>query len=171
MDVEEVIRSRRTVKAFAETPVPRETLEELFDLARWAPNHRLTEPWRFRVLGPDTTAGLVRAAGAAGDKLLRAPTLIVATCIPSQLPLHAQEDLEATACAVYALLLGAHNRGLVAYWRTPGVLRTPQGRESVGISDDEIVIGLLNLGYPKEDGELPEPPPRSPLSSFAMFLG
>lgn len=171
MDVEEAIRSRRTVKSFASTPVPREEIVDLLELARWAPNHRLTQPWRFRVLGPESTAALVRAAGAAGDKLLRAPTLIVATCSPSHLPLHAQEDLEATACAVYAVLLAAHSRGLVAYWRTPGVFRTPQGREAVSIADEEIVVGLLNLGYPSDGGEIPEPPPRSPLESIAMFLG
>ena len=51
MDVFEAIRGRRTVKAFAPEPVPRERLDELFELARWAPNHKLTQPWRFRVLG------------------------------------------------------------------------------------------------------------------------
>ena len=51
MDVEDAIRTRRTHKAYGSEPVDRETLERLFDLARWAPNHHLTNPWRFRVLG------------------------------------------------------------------------------------------------------------------------
>ena len=42
MDLETAIRTRRTHKAFRPQPVPRETLEELFELARWAPNHHLT---------------------------------------------------------------------------------------------------------------------------------
>ena len=49
--IDELIRTRRTHKAFGPDPVPRETLLELFELARWAPNHHLTDPWRFRVLG------------------------------------------------------------------------------------------------------------------------
>jgi len=65
MDLEAAIRGRRTHKAYGAEPVDRATLDELFELARWAPNHNLTNPWRFRVLGP---VGLVRAAAA--DRLL-----------------------------------------------------------------------------------------------------
>jgi len=54
----ELIRSRRTHKSFAAEPLARETLDELLDLARWAPNHHRTNPWRFRVLGPETLARL-----------------------------------------------------------------------------------------------------------------
>ena len=52
MELEEAIRTRRTHKVFGPEPVDRDTLLELFDLARWAPNHHLTNPWRFRVVGP-----------------------------------------------------------------------------------------------------------------------
>ena len=66
MDVETAIRTRRTHKAYGPEPVARETLDELLDLARWAPNHHLTNPWRFRVLGPRALERLKRAAGAGG---------------------------------------------------------------------------------------------------------
>jgi nitroreductase len=46
VDVEEAIRTRRTHKVYGPEPVPRDTLDELFELARWAPNHNLTNPWR-----------------------------------------------------------------------------------------------------------------------------
>ena len=52
MELEQAIRTRRTHKAYAPEPLSRETLDELFELARWAPNHKLTNPWRFRVVGP-----------------------------------------------------------------------------------------------------------------------
>src|SRR3954453_6566126 len=52
MEVSEAIRTRRTHKAFKPEPVDRAVLDELFELARWAPNHNLTNPWRFRVVGP-----------------------------------------------------------------------------------------------------------------------
>ena len=57
MDVETAIRTRRTHKAYRPEPVARETLDELLELARWAPNHHLTNPWRFRVLGPRRSSG------------------------------------------------------------------------------------------------------------------
>ena len=58
MSFAELAAARRTHKAFGTEPVPRETLLELFDLARLAPNHHLTQPWRFRVLGPESLARL-----------------------------------------------------------------------------------------------------------------
>jgi Nitroreductase family len=51
VELDELIRTRRTQKAYEPGPVDRELLDELFELARWAPNHHLTNPWRFRVLG------------------------------------------------------------------------------------------------------------------------
>src|SRR4051794_26122740 len=81
--VADAIRTRRTHKAFGPDPVPAGVLRELFELARWAPNHHLTDPWRFRVLGPAARERLKAAAEAAkpgsGGKLDRAPTLIVAS--------------------------------------------------------------------------------------------
>ncbi len=62
--IEELIRTRRTHKAYGPDPVPRETLLELFELARWAPNHHVTNPWRFRVVGPQALDTLKAAAEA-----------------------------------------------------------------------------------------------------------
>ena len=63
MELDELIRTRRTQKAYEPGPVDRETLDELFELARWAPNHHLTNPWRFRVLGLAALEALKAAAG------------------------------------------------------------------------------------------------------------
>src|SRR5213592_3844360 len=113
MEVEDAIRSRRTHKAYTSEPVDRATLEELFELARWAPNHNLTNPWRFRVLGPHALERLKEAAGPeSAAKLARAPTLVVCSCALSGDPVQDEEDLHATACAAYIVLLGAHARGL-----------------------------------------------------------
>jgi nitroreductase len=98
MEVEEAIRTRRTHKAYAPAPVGRQVLEELLDLARWAPNHNLTNPWRFRVVGPGALERLKEAAGPeAAAKLDRAPTLVVCSCALSGDPLQDEEDLHAAA--------------------------------------------------------------------------
>ena len=168
MQVDDAIRTRRTHKAYGAEPVPRETLDELFELARWAPNHNLTNPWRFRVLGPGALARLKEAAGAeAAAKLDRAPTLVAASQVRSGDPVQDEEDLCAAATASYIVLLGAHARGLAGYWRTPAVLRTPEGRAALGIGDDERVIGLLHLGPPRQEREAPR---RLEPADFVTFL-
>ena len=157
MELEDAIRTRRTHKAYGAQPLPRELLEELLELARWAPNHNLTNPWRFRVLGPESLAALKQAAGPeAAAKLDRAPTLVVASQVRADDPVQDEEDLCAVAAAISYVLLAAHSRGLAGYWRTPEVLRTPEGRAAVGVAADERVLGLIHLGPPRQDKEAPE---------------
>jgi nitroreductase len=169
MDIDEAIRTRRTHKAYKPGAVSREVLDQLFELARWAPNHHLTNPWRFRVLGPDALERLKEAAGPeAASKLERAPTLVVCSARLSGDPIQDEEDLHATACAAYIVLLGAHARGLAGYWRTPDVLRTDAGRNAVGLSDDERFVSLIHLGQPVQERAAPE---REPATSVVEYLG
>ena len=169
MDFDTLVRTRRTHKAYDPAPVDPETLDALFDLARWAPNHHLTNPWRFRVLGPAALAALKAAAGPEhAGKLDRAPTLVAVSATQSgEDPVADEEDVVATACAALLVLLGAHERGLGGYWRTPGVLRTPEGRAACAIEPGEKVLGLLHLGQAK--GDKPAPP-RAPLDAIRTFL-
>jgi nitroreductase len=170
MDVEEAIRSRRTHKVYAAEPLPREELDALLELACWAPNHNLTNPWRFRVVGPKALAALKEAAGEeSAKKLDRAPTLVVASQVRDEAdPIQDEEDLCASAAAIYIVLLAAHARGLAGYWRTPSVLREPAGRAAVGVPDDERVLGLIHLGRPRQDKA---PPERAPSADYVTYLG
>jgi nitroreductase len=168
VDVEQAIRSRRTHKAYGAEPVGRQTLDELLELARWAPNHNLTNPWRFRVLGPQALARLKEAAGEEGAaKLDRAPTLIAVSVRQSGDAVQDEEDLCAGSVAAYIVLLAAHARGLAGYWRTPGVLRTAEGRAAVGIGEDERFVALLHLGPPRQERE---PPGRLPAGEYVTYL-
>ena len=168
MEIDELIRTRRTQKAYEPGPVDRALLDELFELARWAPNHHLTNPWRFRVLGPDALEALKAAAGPeAAAKRDRAPTLVAASVVQTGDEVADDEDFAAAACASFIVLLGAHARGLDGYWRSPEVLRTPAGRAACGIPDGERVLGLLHLGRGKGSKPAPE---RAPLQDFRSYL-
>ena len=168
MEVEEAIRTRRTHKAFGSEPVPAEVLRELLDLARWAPNHHVTNPWRFRVLGPTALAGLKEAVGpASAAKLDRAPTLIAVSAKQTADPVQDREDVLATGVAAYIVLLAAHARGLAGYWRTVAALDEPDGRAAVGIPDDEVPVGLLHLGAPRQEQRVPE---RAGIGEVVTFL-
>ncbi len=169
--IDELIRTRRTHKAFGPDPVPHDVLLELFELARWAPNHHVTDPWRFRVIGAAAREALKAAAEdykpGSGPKLDRAPTVFVASAMQSGDAEQDHEDVLATAVAAYIVLLGAHARGLAGYWRTIPVLATPAGRNATQLPADELPIGLLHLGDPRQEQRVPE---RAPVEEIAIFL-
>lgn len=168
MRLGELAAARRTHKAFGAEPVAHETLVELLELARLAPNHHLTQPWRFRVFGPDALARLKEAAGPAeAAKLDRAPTLVVVSAALTGDLVQDEEDVCATAAATMLVLLGATERGLASYWRTPSVLRTARGRDALGIARGERVLGLLHLGPPERE---PAARDREPVESYVEFL-
>lgn len=171
MDVEKAIRTRRTHKAFAAEPLSRDVLDELFELASWAPNHHLTNPWRFHVLGERTRERLMALADSvqqgSAAKLARAPTLVAVTARMSGEPVQDREDLLATAVAAYLVLLGAHARGLAGYWRTVGLLDDPRGRDILGLGADESPVGLVYLGRPVQEQRVPE---RAPVANVVSYL-
>ena len=171
MDLEQAVRTRRTHKAYRQEPVDRRTLDDLFELARFAPNHHLTNPWRFRVIGPATLARLKELAEAqkpgSGRKLDRAPTLIVVSARQTGDPAQDREDLLAGGVAAYIVLLVAHGRGLAGYWRTLSLLDEPAGRDAVGLDGDEAAIGLLHLGRAVHDQD---PPARAAVAEIATYL-
>jgi nitroreductase len=160
VDVEAAIRARRTHKQYGSTPVDEVTVRELIDLARSVPNHKLTNPWRFRLLGPETRSRIEELAGEKeAMKLRRAPTLVLVTAALSGDPSTDEEDLHATACAVYAVLLGATNRGLASYWRTPSCFADDAIRQALRLEPNERVVALIHLGPP-----MSEPPPKERLA-------
>jgi nitroreductase len=171
MQLEQAIRTRRTHKAYGPEAVEPAVLDELFELARWAPNHHVTNPWRFRVLGEHTRERLMELAEAvqpgSAVKLRRAPTLVAAGSTLSGEAEQDREDLLATAVAAYIVLLAAHARGLAGYWRSVPLLDDPRGREILGLPAQETPVGLLYLGSPVQEQRVPE---RAPLEQFVSYL-
>jgi nitroreductase len=160
--------ARRTHKAFGPEPLPREALLELLAVARLAPTHHLNQPWRFRVLGPETLDELKRAAGEKeAQKLDRAPTLVAASVVLTGDLVMDEEDVCAAAAAIMLVLLAATERDVATYWRTPAVLRTRPGREAVGIPAGERFLGLLHFGSAARE---PAPREREPVETYVEFL-
>lgn len=168
VEVEAAIRARRTHKQYGAEPVAEGVLRSLLDLARFAPNHHVTQPWRFRVLGPSVRAALDDVVPAKEvAKLRRAPTLVLVTAVLTGDPHRDDEDLHAVACAVYAVLLGATARGLASYWRTPDCLSEPPVRSVLGLGEAERVVSLIHLGP-----AVSQPPEkdRAPLDDLVSWL-
>ncbi len=120
------------------------------------------------MLGPAALARLKAVSGPAeAAKLDRAPTLVAGSVVLTGAQAQDEEDVCAAAAAIYAILLGAHARGLAGYWRTPAWLRLPAGREALWIPAGERVLSLIHLGVP-----LTEPPVRErrPIAAYATYL-
>jgi nitroreductase len=188
MDAIAAIERRTSVRRFRPDPVPRATIERLLDAAVRAPNHKLTEPWRFAVLVGSAKARLADLQAAhrakrfddpaspeartAVDKKRRetldTPAVIVVLCAVSSDELTREEDYGAAMMATQNLLIAAESLGLGTYLRTGGIMRDPGLTELVGLQPGFRVVGLVSLGYP--DGET-EPRRRRPAAEVTSWIG
>lgn len=166
MDLENAIRARRTTKNFTGEPVDPAVVRELLELAQFAPNHKLTAPWRFRLVGPLATQTLVEIAPAdKKSKVVLAQTRVLVSCLRSEDPVRLQEDLFATGAAVQNVLLAATARGLDSFWQSPTIADLPAARTALGLPDDEQLIAMIHLGHRSMDRAMPPRPPLSDVYS------
>lgn len=179
MDLAELVRKRRSVQVYAEQPVPPELVAELIDAAVWAPNHHLTQPWRFVLLHgegrrriAEARRAFAEAEAGPGDAERRrergerayavtmaVPAFLVVVMAEDPRPLVRDDDLIATSCVVQNLLLLAEERGLGVAVKSYAATFHPLFREGVGLRPGERVVVTLQLGYP---ARLPAPQPRIP---------
>lgn len=176
----ELVRGRRSVDAYQPELPPRQLLLEAIELARWAPNHHLTEPWQFYLCGAETRAAIIelnseivaaaRGEQAAAQKRERwsaIPGFLVVSCAISEDPLRAREDYAACACAVQNLMLSLWSHGIGSKWTTGAVTRDPRFYDLTWIDpEQETVVGLIWYGYP---AQLPDST-RRPVQSIMVDL-
>lgn len=166
MDLHEAIHTRRSVKQFTDRPIRREEIERLLAAAAQAPNHRMTQPWRFYVLGPEArhAYGAVlgarkakniedpEAARAVADKVAAAEAALPAEIVVSMAldanPEIREEDYAATMMGVQNLLLAARAMGLGTHLKTGAVMDDPRARAAVGVPEGERIVALVQLGEP-----------------------
>jgi len=162
--VAEVIRNRRTINAFKPQLPPRELILQAIDLARWAPNHYLTEPWNFYLLSDNTKKRIVDlnarlVAEAKGEKAAQMkrerwsgiPGWMVVTCDRSEDRQRAKEDYAACCCAIHSFSLYLWSEGVGVKWTTGDVIRDPRFYEYIWAdASAEEAVGLVWYGYPDE---------------------
>lgn len=162
-DFAAVLRGRRSIDLFAPDPVPADTLRAAIEVARWAPNHRLTEPWRFYLIGPATLRSIIdlaveleiakkgeRAGPIRRARLEAVPGMFVLTNPRSDDALIERENYAACCCAAQNLVLYLWLRGIGAKWTTGAITRQPRFFELLGIDPaKESVVGLFWYGVPR----------------------
>jgi nitroreductase len=162
-DLEEVIRGRRTINLYLQTPVPGQLVREAVEAATWAPNHHVTEPWRFYRLGRDTVERCLdlcydivaakkgaEAAAFKREQWSEKPGWLVVSCRRSGDELRQREDYAACAAAIQNFMLYLWKAGVGSKWTTGDITRDERFFDILGIDpDDEFVVGLVWYGYPK----------------------
>lgn len=159
----EVLRGRRTIELFLQTEVPRSLVIEAIEAATWAPNHHVTEPWHFYLLGDETKERCldlcreivtVKNGEKAGDFKRQSwsekPGWLVVTCQRSEDELLQKEDYAACCAAVQNLTLYLWKAGIGSKWTTGDITHDPRFFDIVGIDESQaFVVGLIWYGYPK----------------------
>ena len=185
MHVSEAIQARRSIKRFTDRPISRDEIETLLAAAALAPNHRLTQPWRFYVLGPEARKAYGRALGERKARKLEdldaaramrdtvaaehraLPAMIAVAVIHNENPEIREEDYAAAMMAVENLALTAVELGLGTHIKTGGVMSDPAARNAAGVRDDERIVAVVNVGVPSE---VPPPKRREPATAFTSWV-
>ncbi len=175
--ISKLIAHRRSINPAlmdSEKVISPELWKTLFEAANWAPNHGLTEPWRFLVYSGESRGSIATALQSAYksetataefrpekfEKMGKNPFLAnsVVALVMKRDPKRKVpeiEEIEAVACAVQNLHLVASAAGLGVFWSSPAVTYGPSFAESLEIDAEDKCLGLLYVGWPKEGLEWP----------------
>lgn len=159
----EVLRGRRTINLYLHTAVPEELVHEALEAATWAPNHHVTEPWRFILPGEKTVGKILdlceeMVTAAKGAELAahkrkswsEKPGWLVVTCQRSDDELREKEDYAACCAAAQNFMLYLWKAGVGSKWTTGPITRDPRFYDIIGVDpDDAFVVGMFWFGYPK----------------------
>ena len=189
MELLEAIHTRRTIKDFRPDPVPAAVLERALAAGLWAQNHKLTQPWRWTLLGPQTHRRLAetfaqsqadtlpadapaaereRVRVAAAAKILQKPCLVAVSQQRSASPVQQREDYGAIACAIQNVQLAAWAEGVGMQWSSGKIITLPEIYEVLSVNPArEEMVGILFFGYP---AAVPSAPARRPLAEVSRRL-
>jgi len=185
MHITDAIHNRRSIKQFTDRPISRDEIDAVLSAAVLAPNHRLTLPWRFYVLGPDARhayglavgdrkarklpdperAAALRETVAAEHRAL--PAMIAVAVVTNENPEVREEDYAAAMMAIENLALAAVALGLGTHIKTGAVMETPAARAAVGVPDDQRIVATISLGEP---AELPAAKARKPATEYTTWV-
>jgi len=185
MNLLDSINARRSIKTFTDRRISRDEIEQLLNAACQAPNHRMTEPWRFYVLGPKARYAYGQALGHRKAKRIDDPDagkavvvkvaethetlpvmVAVAITVDENPEIH-EEDFAAVYMGIQNLSLVAHSMGLGTHIKTGAIMDDPAARAAVGLPEGERIVAIVNIGEP--DG-VPEGQARRPAAEVTTWV-
>ena len=181
-----ILSERRTVFQFRPDPISESLVSKWLASAVWAPNHHMTEPWRFYVVGGQAKERLAQLNGALqaekhadkphverirtkGEQEFLDPPVVIVVTQPGaeeRDPVGRDEDYAACCLAAYNLMLAAWSDGVGSGWSTGRLSRAAEARDILGLESGERIVAVLRLGHP-----LRVPPmQRQPWSDHTRWL-
>lgn len=180
MDITELIKTRRSIKTFKTLPIDHTIVTELLNTAIWAPNHKMTQPWRFIILKDSSKKKYAQLkkkmaydemseaeesvrqkhADITYQKIHDIPLILIAVIEQNEDPEIAQEDYAACACVIDNFMLLAWDQGIGTAWKT--FKGKEDIKEFLNIQQNEKVVGVIYTGYPES---IPDTKPRASLEN------
>ncbi|MEC1681856.1 nitroreductase [Bacillus mojavensis] len=173
----DIIRSRRSIRKFKQDSVPPAVILDMLETAKYAPNHRVTEPWRFIYVSSETgKASLIKTFASFSKK--SKPDMTeeklqnfkkTLSCVPGFLLVVFQEDenerardddFAATSSLIQNLQLLAWEKGIGMVWKSGKILYDKDVHQAFGLQDNERFAAIIQTGYPDE---MPEVKKRTPI--------
>ncbi|MFE8694750.1 nitroreductase [Cytobacillus sp. FJAT-53684] len=162
--VEENIINRRTIKSFKKESISPELIIELLNVAKWAPNHKLTEPWKFQLYvgegkekfinafirsQPQVDGGISERVKKKAQYFRDIPVHLVVIMPEDPRQRRWDEDYGAVSTLIQNFQLAAWEREIGMIWRTNDWIYDPIFREEIGVAPGEKVVATLMIGYPE----------------------
>ncbi len=185
--ITEIIRKRRSIfpKTYNNQPINKAIIEEILENANYAPTHKLTEPWRFRVLQGEALQGMSDFMGNwykekfTGDqfsevkykKMMTKPlqsACVIAICMQrdpeERIP--EWEEVASVACAVQNMWLTCTAHQIGSYWSSPKAI-LPEVGDWLQLKEGERCLGFFYMGY----HNLPDlPAKRNPIEDKVIWM-
>jgi nitroreductase len=170
MSVLDIIKARRTIGAMQDKDVSENAINLMLEAGTWAPNHKKTEPWKFRVFTGDSRVRLgdemerimkqktahlseeeaLKKTTKAKKGPLRAPVIIAVAVSPSgKVP--EIEEISAVAASIQNMLLVAEEQGLATIWRTGEIVYQTELNDFLSLEEDDKLLGLIYVGHPNKE--------------------
>ncbi|MED3387201.1 nitroreductase [Bacillus subtilis] len=172
----DIIRSRRSIRKFKQEPVPAAVILDMLETAKYAPNHRVTEPWRFIYVSSETgKANLINTFAAFSKKskpdmteeklqnfkntLGRVPGFLLVVFQEDENERARDDDFAATSSLIQNLQLLAWEKGIGMVWKSGKILYDKEVHQAFGLQDNERFAAIIQTGYPDEAPKVKERTP------------
>lgn len=187
-NLNELIHQRRAYfhKMYTDQPIDKSVIDQVIENANWAPTHKRTEPWRFKIfhslssrqrfaafIAQDYTSNTpaemyseLKMKDAAEKPVIAGCTIAIIMQRDPKLSLPEWEEIAAVACAVQNMWLTCTALGIGCYWASPGFINRIDS--FLELEAGQKCLGLFYMGHLKSEAQAPAI--RTPIDSKIAWM-